>query len=112
MQGWLTLTKAKQLFTAAGQDFDILKATALRKDFKPVALGARASFQIKNKLREVASQNVIAKLEGSDPKLKDEYVIYTAHWDHLGRNEKLEGDQIFNGALDNATGTAGLLELA
>jgi len=112
VQGWLTLTKAKQLFTAAGQDFDILKATALRKDFKPVALGARASFQIKNKLREVASQNVIAKLEGSDPKLKDEYVIYTAHWDHLGRNEKLEGDQIFNGALDNATGTAGLLELA
>lgn len=112
VQGWLTLTKAKQFFAAASQDFETLKKTALSKDFKPVALGARASFEIKNKLREVASQNVIAKLEGSDPKLKNQYVIYTAHWDHIGRNEKLEGDQIFNGALDNATGTAGLLELA
>ena len=112
VQGWLTLTKAKQLCSAAGQDYEMLKKAALSKDFKPVALGAQASFQIKNKLREVASQNVIAKVEGSDPRLKNEYVIYTAHWDHIGRNEKLEGDQIFNGALDNATGTAGLLELA
>jgi Zn-dependent M28 family amino/carboxypeptidase len=112
VQGWLPLTKAKEFFAAAGKDFDALKASALRKDFKPVALGAKASFQIKNTLREVASQNVIAKLEGSDPKLKNEYVIYTAHWDHIGRNAKLPGDQIFNGALDNATGTAGLLELA
>src|SRR5262249_2420279 len=56
--------------------------------------------------------NVIAKLEGSDAKLKDEYLIYTAHWDHMGRDTKLQGDQIFNGAHDNASGTAGLLELA
>jgi Zn-dependent M28 family amino/carboxypeptidase len=112
VQGWLTLSKAKEFFAQAGHDFEALKQSALKKDFKPVSLGARVSFDIKNKLRPVASQNVIARLEGSDAKLKNEYVVYTAHWDHIGRNEKLEGDQIFNGALDNASGTAGLLELA
>jgi Zn-dependent M28 family amino/carboxypeptidase len=112
VQGWLTLSKAKEFFAQAGHDFEALKQAALKRDFKPVSLGARASFEIKNKLRPVASQNVIAKLEGSDAKLKNEYVVYTAHWDHIGRNEKLEGDQVFNGALDNASGTAGLLELA
>jgi len=112
VQGWLTLSKAKEFFAQAGHDFEALKQSALKKDFKPVPLGAKANFEIKNKLRPVASQNVIARLEGSDAKLKNEYVVYTAHWDHIGRNEKLEGDQIFNGALDNASGTAGLLELA
>ena len=112
VQGWMTLSKAQEFFTKAGSDFDKLKQSALRKDFKPVTLDAKASFHIWNKMRAVDSKNVIAKLEGSDPKLKNEYVIYTAHWDHIGRNEKLEGDQIFNGAHDNASGTAGLLELA
>ena len=112
VQGWLSESKARDLFAQAGREFGALKQAALRKDFKPVPLNARASFTIKNTLREVASQNVIARIEGSDPKLKDEQVIYTAHWDHIGRNEKLVGDQIFNGALDNASGTAGLLELA
>ena len=112
VQGWMTLSKAQEFFKQAGRDFATLKQSALRKDFKPVTLDAKASFTISNKMRAVDSKNVIAKLEGSDPKLKDEYVIYTAHWDHIGRNEKLEGDQIFNGALDNASGTAGLLELA
>ena len=112
VQGWMTLNKAQEFFAQAGQDFNALKQAALKKDFKPVTLNAKAGFTIRNSLREVASQNVVAKIEGSDPKLKNEYVIYTAHWDHLGRNEKLEGDQIFNGALDNASGTAGLLELA
>jgi Zn-dependent M28 family amino/carboxypeptidase len=112
VESWITVDRAKQLFTAAGQDFDALKRAALGKDFKPVPLNAKANFTIKTALREVASTNVIAKLEGSDEKLKDEYVIYTAHWDHMGRDPKLQGDQIFNGALDNASGTAGLLELA
>ncbi|HXJ55094.1 MAG TPA: M28 family peptidase [Verrucomicrobiae bacterium] len=112
VQGWLTETTARELFTRAGYQFEQLKQSALRRDFKPVRLDARASFDLKNRLRPVTSRNVIAKVEGSDPKLRDEYVIYTAHWDHLGRNEKLAGDQIFNGALDNAIGTAGLLELA
>jgi Zn-dependent M28 family amino/carboxypeptidase len=112
VESWITVDKAKQFFTAAGQDFEALKKAALGKDFKPVPLNAKANFTIKTALREVASTNVIAKLEGSDEKLKDEYLIYTAHWDHMGRDPKLQGDQIFNGAHDNASGTAGLLELA
>ena len=112
VEGWITLEKAKQLFAAGGQDFDALKKAALSREFKPVPLGSRASLTIKNSLRDVASRNVVARLEGSDPKLKGEHILYTAHWDHLGRNPKLEGDQIFNGALDNATGAAALLELA
>ncbi|MGH9937252.1 MAG: M28 family metallopeptidase, partial [Blastocatellia bacterium] len=112
VESWITVDKAKQLFTAAGQDFETMKKAALAKDFKPVPLNAKANFTIKTALRDIASTNVVAKLEGSDAKLKDEYVIYTAHWDHMGRDPKLQGDQIFNGALDNASGTAGLLELA
>ncbi len=112
VQGWMTQGKAVEFLKLTAHDFDTLKQSALRKDFKPVPLGARATFSIKNRLRPVESQNVAAKIEGSDPKLKDEYVVITAHWDHIGRNEKLEGDQIFNGALDNASGTAGLIELA
>ena len=112
VEGWITLEKAKQLFAAAGKDFDQLKRAAVQRSFNPVALDAKASFRFKNTLRDVASQNVIAKLEGADPKVKNEYVIYTAHWDHLGRNPALAGDQIFNGARDNASGVATLLELA
>ena len=112
VEGWLTESMAKQLVAAAGEDFASLKRRALRRDFAPVPLRAKASFTIRNQLRPVNSRNVIAKLEGSDPALKGEYVVITAHWDHIGRNPKLEGDQIFNGALDNAAGAAGLLELA
>jgi Zn-dependent M28 family amino/carboxypeptidase len=112
VQGWIRDEMTKQIFAAAGQDFDQLKQAALSKDFQPVTLPARASFLIRNSLRDVASRNVIAKLEGSGPVLKDEYVVYTAHWDHLGKDPALQGDQIFNGALDNASGTAALLELA
>lgn len=112
VEAWITEPKAREIFTALGRNFDELKQAAISKDFKPVSLKATASFNIKNELREVQSQNVIAKLEGSDPELKDEYVVYTAHWDHLGKDPSLQGDQVYNGALDNATGTAGLLELA
>jgi len=112
VESWITTDRAKELFTAAGQNFDALKKAALSKDFKPVALNAKANMTVKNTLREINSNNVIGKLEGSDPVLKNEYVIYTAHWDHLGRDPKLTGDQIYNGALDNASGTATLLEIA
>jgi Zn-dependent M28 family amino/carboxypeptidase len=112
VEAWITHDKAKEIFAAAGKDYETLKKEAATRDFKPVALGATADFTIKNTLREVKSHNVVAKVTGSDPKLKSEYVVYTAHWDHLGRNEALEGDQIFNGALDNATGTGAVLELA
>ena len=112
MQGWLTLDAARKLFSACGQNYDTLKQSAAKRDFRPVDLGAKASFTIDNTLRNVASQNVVALLPGSDPKLRDEYVIYTAHWDHLGRDPRLKGDQIYNGAADNAAGVAVLLELA
>ncbi|HEX2853814.1 MAG TPA: M28 family metallopeptidase [Opitutaceae bacterium] len=112
MEGWLTLDATKRLFAASGKDFDALKRDALRRDFQPVALGARASFTIDSELRNVDSKNVVVKLPGTDPKRRDEHVIYTAHWDHLGRDPKLSGDQIYNGAADNAAGVAVLLELA
>jgi Zn-dependent M28 family amino/carboxypeptidase len=112
VESWITLNKAQELFKASGRDFNQLKQQASRKTFKPVTLGAKASFTIKNSLRQVQSRNVVAKLTGSDPQLKNEYIIYSAHWDHLGIDPKLKGDQIFNGAVDNASGTAGLLELA
>ncbi|NGY04425.1 M28 family metallopeptidase [Solimonas terrae] len=112
VKAWITLDKAHELFKDAGLDFDALKKAALSRDFKPVPLKAKASFTIDNKLREVQSHNVIAKLEGSDPALKDQYLIYSAHWDHLGRDRSLPGDQIFNGAADNASGVAGLLAIA
>jgi Zn-dependent M28 family amino/carboxypeptidase len=112
VEGWISLDRAKQLFTMAGQDFDALKARAATREFKPVPLGVTASVEIKNTLRTLDSRNVAAKLEGSDPKLKDEYVVYTAHWDHLGIGPDVKGDKIYNGAQDNASGTATLIEIA
>jgi Zn-dependent M28 family amino/carboxypeptidase len=112
VEGWLTLDKAKLLFTMAGQDFDSLKARAATRDFNPVPLGVTASVSLHNSLRTIDSRNVVARLEGSDPALEDEYVIYTAHWDHFGVGAPVDGDSIYNGALDNATGTSGLLVMA
>src|ERR1044071_1824874 len=114
VESWITLDKAKELFAAAGQDFDALHKAATSKDFKPVALNAKATFHVKNTLRTIDSQNVLAKLEGSDPTLKNEYVIYTAHWDHLGKDDKVKPgeDGIYNGAIDNASGVAQVLEIA
>ena len=112
VEGWIPFDQAAELCRLGGQDLAALKKAAATKDFKPVVLNAKASFTVKNKIREVNSRNVIGKLDGSDPQLKNEYVVYTAHWDHLGRDTSLKGDQIFNGALDNASGTAALLEIA
>ncbi|HKI17705.1 MAG TPA: M28 family metallopeptidase [Isosphaeraceae bacterium] len=112
IEGWISLDKAKELFQACGRDFQSLKQAAARPDFRPAPLGCSAKLAITNTLREVKSRNVVAKLEGSDPALKNETVIYTAHWDHLGRDSSLAGDQIYNGAADNASGVAGVLEIA
>jgi Zn-dependent M28 family amino/carboxypeptidase len=112
IRSWITLGTARQLFSAAGKDYDQLKKAALSKDFKPVSLGAKADFSLQNKITHFKSHNVVGKLEGSDPQRNDEYVIYSAHWDHLGRDPHLKGDQIYNGALDNASGVASILELA
>ena len=112
VEGWLTFDCARRLFSAAGYDFETLKAAAARRDFRPVDLKASANFSVATKTRTIDSRNVVAKLEGSDPTLRDEFVIYSAHWDHLGRNPKLKGDPIFHGAADNASGSAGILEIA
>jgi Zn-dependent M28 family amino/carboxypeptidase len=110
VEGWIRLEKAKELFRDAGLDFDSLEAAAKRKDFKPIRLDAKANFDIRIAHRQIQSKNVVAKLEGTDK--KDEYVVYSAHWDHLGRDTTIKGDQIFNGAADNASGCAALLDIA
>jgi Zn-dependent M28 family amino/carboxypeptidase len=112
IEGWITLDKTKDLFRLAGQDFDALKAQAATRDFKPVPLGVSASITLHSKLRTIDSQNVVAKLEGSDPSLKDEYVVYTAHWDHFGIGPEVDGDKIYHGAEDNALGVGSLIEVA
>lgn len=112
VESWITLEKARELFRSSGQDFDVLFKSAARADFKPVALKARANFTLANTLREVTSYNVLARLDGSNPKRRNELVVYTAHWDHFGRNPNLVGDQIFHGAADNASGVAGMIEVA
>ncbi len=112
VRSWIPYATADKIFSAAGQDLAALKKQATTKEFHPVTLNAKWSFDIKTAVREVKSKNVIAKIEGSDPKLRDQYVIFTAHWDHLGKDPALTGDQIYNGAVDNASGCAGLLELA
>ncbi len=112
VEGWITRETAEKLFSLAGRNFEALKKSALSRDFRPVSLGVVADFSIENGLRRIQSNNVVGRLEGSDPMLKNEYVVYSAHWDHLGRDASLKGDQIYNGALDNASGVAGLIELA
>jgi Zn-dependent M28 family amino/carboxypeptidase len=112
VEGWITDGKARELFHASGQEFDALKKAAAERVFQPVRLGGTARFEITKETREVRSKNVVAKLEGSDPALTNELLVYTAHWDHLGRDPQRQGDQIFNGAADNASGVAAVLEIA
>jgi len=100
--------KAVELFAASGLDLNALREAAATPSFKPVPLKATLSATVQNQVRQIETSNVIAKIEGSDPKLRTQYVIYSGHWDHLGR----QGDNIFHGASDNASGTAGVLELA
>jgi Zn-dependent M28 family amino/carboxypeptidase len=126
IEGWITLDQAKSLFAMAGQDFDGLKARAATREFRPVDLGVTASLTIHNKLRTIDSHNVVAKLIGIDSsatspitdstkkvsQVRDEFVVYTSHWDHFGVGVPINGDSIYNGAADNATGTAGLIMIA
>jgi Zn-dependent M28 family amino/carboxypeptidase len=112
IEGWITVDAAKKLFAMAGQNYAALKKQAATREFKPVPLGVQATMGISTTLRTIDSKNVIAKLEGSDSKLKDEYVVYSAHWDHLGVGAPVNGDKIYNGALDNASGVASVLEIA
>jgi Zn-dependent M28 family amino/carboxypeptidase len=112
IDAWLRLDRAEQLFRAAGHDYGALKARAATRDFRPVPLGARATFTLRNTIRTLTSQNVIARLPGRDPALRGEHVMYSAHWDGFGVNRALAGDQILNGALDNASAMAMMLVMA
>ena len=111
VEGWITHEQAESLFKAAGYDFASLKEKAVQPDFHPVALGMRAQLEIHNTVRTIQSHNVIGKVTGSDPKLKNEYVIYSAHWDHFGIGPEVNGQNIYHGALDNGSGSAALMEL-
>jgi Zn-dependent M28 family amino/carboxypeptidase len=112
VEGWLSVAAATRLLSAAGHDFETLKARARTKSFAPVSLDLKATMGFRQSLRTVDSRNVIARVTGSNPALRDEFVVYLAHWDHLGTSATAEGDRVFNGARDNASGTALLLELA
>lgn len=109
--GWLTNDAAQRLMASAGQDLDKLTAAAKQKGFKAMPLGVKASVSLDNQIKHQASKNVIGILPGKTR--PDEYVLYSAHWDHLGRCDAApDSDDICNGALDNATGTAALVALA
>ena len=110
VQAWMPEPAVRRFLTQMGHDFDALKAQALSKEFRPVALGGTASFDVQQTIREVESHNVIARLDGATR--PEEHVVYTAHWDHLGVDPSLEGDSIYNGAVDNASGTAMIIEIA
>lgn len=111
MNGWVQNEVGREILAAAGQDLDALTEAAQSPDFSPVPLGMTASTSFENEFRNFTSQNVIGILPGSE--VPEEYVIHTAHWDHLGRcTPAADGDDICNGAVDNATGTAALVALA
>ena len=109
---WIQLDVAKQLAANSGMDLDKMMADAQSRDFRPIALSAKLKAHMVSKVRPFESNNVIAMLPGADRKLKDEAVMYTAHYDHLGIRPDMSGDNIYNGANDNATGCGILLELA
>lgn len=108
-QGWITGDVAKQLFADAGLDLDEQIKAANTRGFKPVPLNATVGFDLKSTIAEKSSRNVIGILPGTEA--PDEAILYLAHWDHLGKHEG-EGDTIYNGAIDNATGVAGIIEIA
>jgi Zn-dependent M28 family amino/carboxypeptidase len=113
LASWITEQVARDLFKAAGYDLDTLTKAAASRDFKPVALGFKLTGTVASKIRPFDTANVIAKLTGSDSKLRDEAILYTAHHDHLGIGRPDDrGDTIYNGAIDNASGCAILLEMA
>jgi Zn-dependent M28 family amino/carboxypeptidase len=112
-RSWVTDDAAHRLMKLAGQDLDALRTQAASRNFQPVKLGIKGKLNLKSEVKRVAAPNVVGVLEGSDPKLKSEYVVYSAHWDHLGIGApNKDGDTIYNGALDNASGVACVLAIA
>ena len=113
MKAWMQNETAKKIFDLAGKNLDELREKAKSRDFQPVDLNVKGNIELKADLQRVDSNNVVGFWEGSDAKLKDEYVIYTAHWDHIGIGKPdASGDKIYNGALDNASGVAQIIAIA
>jgi Zn-dependent M28 family amino/carboxypeptidase len=112
IRGWITDSAAQGLLGRAGLDLAALRAQAASRDFRPVATGITLDASFKNRVAHLQSENVVGVVRGSDPRLRDEYVALSAHWDHLGIGPAVNGDSIYNGASDNASGVADLLAVA
>tara|TARA_B100000287_G_scaffold156993_1_gene148076 strand:+ start:1294 stop:2901 length:1608 start_codon:yes stop_codon:yes gene_type:complete len=111
LEGWITLDLAEQLFAEMGTSYEEMKNKALSKDFQPVLMeGMKLSSDMVNTLKVSDSHNVVGYVEGSE--IPDEYILIMAHWDHMGKDTSIDGDQIYNGAVDNATGTAAVMHMA
>jgi Zn-dependent M28 family amino/carboxypeptidase len=113
LRSWMTNDSARRMMQLAGQNLDELRRQAASRDFQPVKLGLTASINLRSEVKRVKAPNVVGILPGRDAKLRDEYVVYSAHWDHLGIGEpNKKGDNIYNGAVDNASGVASVLAIA
>src|SRR4030095_9347224 len=111
-KSWVTEETARKITQLGGQDLDRLREAAKTRDFRPVVLNTRVETTLKNRSQRVSAPNVVGIMRGADQTLKEEFVTYSAHWDHLGMRPGQLGDNIYNGAVDNATGVAGLLAIA
>jgi Zn-dependent M28 family amino/carboxypeptidase len=109
---WATEEASRKIAALGGKDLDALRATAEKREFVPVPLGVKVAFTFTNALRTIESENVVGVLPGSDPVLAKEAIVYSAHHDHLGIGRPKDGDAIYNGAVDNASGCATLLAIA
>jgi Zn-dependent M28 family amino/carboxypeptidase len=111
-RGWITDSAASALLREAGLDLADLRRRATSRDFRPVPTGITMDIAFRNTVENLRSENVVGVVRGADPRLRDQYVVFTAHWDHFGIGPAVRGDSIYNGALDNASGTADLLAVA
>jgi Zn-dependent M28 family amino/carboxypeptidase len=113
IRSWMTDAAARRMMQLAGKNLDELRRQAASRDFQPIKLGLEAAIDLRSEVKRVKAPNVVAVLPGRDPKLRDEYVVFSAHWDHLGIGEpNKKGDNIYNGAVDNASGVASVLAIA
>ncbi len=112
VRGWITDSAATALLAQAGLNMSQLRQQAESRDFRPVSTGIIIDASMKNTLQHMAANNVIGLVRGIDPKVRDEYVAYSAHWDHFGIGPVVNGDSIYNGAVDNASGVASILAIA
>ncbi len=112
VEGWIHLDAARRVFAAAGLDFAALERQARTRTFRPVTLNGSATFRVQNSVRRITSRNVVGKIEGSDPVVRGEGVVLSSHWDTFGIGRVINGDSIYNGALDDASGVAWMLAAA